>query len=116
MASTAVASETATTSLLCDQSWSTSLPSTSSLTDNDSIDINEFVGLSMDNVLIANALTSNNIDALIANASDMDFCLSSTDSNNFIKYHTITSCLDTQASTSTVPPLCHQANDDLCIR
>ena len=47
----------------------------------------------MDNVLFANALTSANNDAVIEYASDMDFCLSTTDSNNFIKYHTMTSCM-----------------------
>lgn len=51
-----VESEAATETLLCDDTWSASIPSTSSLTDNDSVDLDDFVGLMMDNVMIANAL------------------------------------------------------------
>lgn len=70
----------------------------------------------MDNVIIANALTGSDKDAVTAYVSSMDFCLSSVDSNNFIKYHTMTSCIDSQASTSEIPPMCSQANDDKCER
>ena len=63
------------------------------MTDNDSVDIDGFVGFSINNVLWANALTSGDADAVLEYDVDMDFCLSSTDSNNFIKYHTMTSCL-----------------------
>ena len=111
-----VASEAATDSLLCDNSWSSTMASTSIFTDTSSDSIDSFVGLMMDNVMIANALTSDNEDALTEYASDMDFCLSYADSNNFIKYHTMTSCWGSQASTSDVPPLCSQANDDKCVR
>lgn len=55
-------------------------------------------------------------DVLTAFASDMDFCLSSADENNFIKYHTMTSCWGSQASTTDAPPLCNQANDDKCLQ
>ena len=81
--------------MLCDKNWSadSNLPATSSMTDNDSVIIDGFVGFSMNNVLWANALTSSNNDAVLEYDVDMDFCLSSTDSNNFIKYHTMTSCL-----------------------
>ena len=112
----AVGSEALTDVLLCDNTWTASLPSSSVLTDNDSEDTDGFVGLMMDNVMIANALTSNNEDAVIELAPYMDFCLSTADSNNFIKYHTMTSCWGSQASTTEVPPLCYQANSDECQR
>jgi len=89
VADSTIASEDSTKSLLCDQGWSASIPNTSHLADNDSVDIDTFVGFSMDNVIIANALTSGDKDAVIAYVSNMDDCLTSTDSNNFIKYHTI---------------------------
>lgn len=81
--------------MLCDDEWSadSNLPATSSMTDNDSVNIDGFVGFSMNNVLWANAVTSSEKDAVLEYDVDMDFCLSSTDSNNFIKYHTMTSCL-----------------------
>ena len=66
------------------------------MTDNDSVDIDGFVGFSMNNVLWANALTSvddDTVDAVQEFDTDMDFCLSSTDSMNFTKYHTMSSCM-----------------------
>lgn len=63
------------------------------MTDNDSVDIDGFVGFSMNNVLWANALIIGGDDAVQEYDTDMDFCLSSTDSMNFIKYHTMSSCM-----------------------
>ena len=57
-----VESVDATSSLLCDITWSASIPITSQLTDNDSVDLDDFVGLMMDNVLIHNALTGKSFD------------------------------------------------------
>ena len=90
-----MATEALTTSLLCDSGWSadSNIPATSSMTDNDSVDIDGFVGFSMNNVLWGNALTSSNDDVVIEYSDLADFCLSSTDSNNFIKYHTMSACM-----------------------
>lgn len=64
--------ESATDDLLCDQAWSASIPSTSQLTDNDSVDIDTFVGFSMENVIISNALTSGDEDAVSAYVTSFD--------------------------------------------
>ena len=72
-----VADAASTTTLLCDNAFSApgNLPSTSSYTENNSVDTDLAVGWSMQNVMLTNALTSNNDDALDKYTELMDFCL-----------------------------------------
>jgi len=72
VASSNTNSASATTSLLCDQSWSATLPDSSDLDENEPVAIDSFVGFSMENVIIANALTSGDEDAVSAYMSSYD--------------------------------------------
>ena len=107
----AALTDAATTSdFMCDRylSRSENLPETSYFDNISSFNDEDIVGFSMDNVIIVNALTDDNTDALQTYSSQMDQCLLSVSDDNRVKYHTLSGCLQDfpVGSNTKVPELC----------
>ena len=76
-----IVDEASTTSLLCDQTFSSSanMPGDYSYTETGTFDIDTIVGFTMDNVMISNAVDYASRDALEQMSDYMDFCLAYAD-------------------------------------
>ena len=90
--------EASTTSLLCDQTFSSSanMISDYSYTETGSFDIDTIVGFTMDNVMISNAVDYASRDALEQMSDYMDFCLAYADELDRFTQHTFSSCYTTE--------------------
>lgn len=104
-----ITDEATTETLLCDQTFSATLPAASAYTETGTFDIDTIVGFTMDNVLISNAVDYASRDALEQMSSYMDFCLAYADENDRLVQHTFSSCYTTTDEQSTVPYLCKDA-------